>query len=246
MPHVTLQAGDIHEIYRSRQRGEAIFVETDGDILVGREKGRVSDGRKIPADMQAEFTIPERDEPVWVYAAEDATVRWELQGFSVSLFGREVVRIDGNETRGRIPQDQQRRSSEGVTEVNADQTTSISGGSSQTTTVTADADEVWLLRGFLFEYTSDGVDFDATLETEDQAVELGYADSVGAPGVGDSYFYKSGGWGGSGGYNGTRNDVLRGHKIDDTNGLNLVFNNTGSGSISNTRTIRYEFEVIRA
>lgn len=91
MPQVTLSAGETEEIYQGK-RGDALFLNTDGDIRFARSESFARSGRKIQADNSFEIELREDDERVFVHAEEDdVTVEYEKQGFSISLFERQVV-----------------------------------------------------------------------------------------------------------------------------------------------------------
>lgn len=174
-----------------------------------------------------------------------ATVDMDIVAQTISNLGIDIQA----QTLTELTQDQSRRSAEGVTEVNGDQTATISAGGSQTTTVTANTNEVWELRGFYFEWTSDsdwsgnvGENVGVTVETANQGIELGYGESN-QTASGDTWYYRSGSW--SSNWNLTRDDILRGHKIDDTNGINVVVA-PESTAMDNTRIIRFEFEQVQA
>lgn len=143
-------------------------------------------------------------------------------------------------------------SAEGTTEVNADQTASIAAGDSQTSTVTADNGEVWNITGFKFFWNADS-DWDGsaadgvevTVQSEQEAVEYAHA-FANVVSSGEELEFVSNTWqhGGSS-LQETRVDV-KDHRIDDTNGVEVVVNNQSPNTnVGNKREIRFEFDILK-
>jgi len=143
---------------------------------------------------------------------------------------------------GNLAQDVTVESSRSVTEVNGSQTATVGAGKTQVTTIRADAGEVWSLEKFNFDYVAENVPFEVTVRTESVNAEVGFAREDDS--TTDRYFYKSGQWFtfGTQAWDDTRDDI-RGTQIDDTNGLEVEFRNTGGSDITNGRDLLFQFEV---
>jgi hypothetical protein len=255
VPSISLSAGNTEELV-SRNDGQTLFLRADGDVRVAKHSQVARHGRQIPADSPAEIELREREETVYVHADESATITYEWQGFSLSLFGREIVRVNGDESTGELPQNTARVAADSVTEVNADQTANVPNGSSQTTTVTADSGEVWTLSNIYLQYnydssigTDSGDRVSFTVETEKEGVIIGEGktEPEGSFDQIQDWGYRGGQWYTSR----TDQNLVYGRdgmdrtRIDDTNGLSVTFTNNAGDPVTTTRNIRLQFEVTK-
>lgn len=195
---------------------------------------------------------PSHSERLVIFAVSDSEVDVQYNdGFSVSLFGFPILDVDSQAPN--IPDARQQTTripAEGVVEQNGDQTTNLDPQNSQISTFTAANNEVWVLTGFTFSYVGETANIEVVIRSEGQASEYGFARKASAA-SGDTYRYDSGKWfvDGSSAWDNSRDAILDGHRIDDTNGLEVVFKNedaAGGTTITNDRTIRAVFQVIRA
>lgn len=214
MPTTTVSSGESEEIYRGDE-GDALFIQSDSKIRVASREAFVRDGRTIESDMPGTVTLKRDGEKVYVYAdGADATVNYEIQGFELNLFGKEIFEITNV-----IDSNTQRISASAVKETNADQSSTLDPNTTQTTTVRADSGEVWELKKLRLDSNNDLnssdilVPVDIEVQTESQGVQLAQADYD----IGNTagYLYESGAWRAG---TSTR-DNTDGTLIDDSNGF---------------------------
>lgn len=145
------------------------------------------------------------------------------------------------------PTNNTRISANGTVEVNADQSSDIEAGEASTTTILADAGEVWKLQAVSVDCPdltapgSDGDDHRVILRTQQQGVELLY----GKTREDNRLTFESGVWTTS--VSESRTSDLN-IKIDDTNGIDAVYllGSDANGTAFSDRRFRFAFSVVKA
>lgn len=236
---------------RNRSTSSMFVKEGDGDEIEIRPEGsypiiRPNGISRIRLKGSGVGTAYE----IRTVEAHNAFSVWDkIEGLAHSVAA--LLSSSGHNAAGNVPQETERIPAEGVVEVNADQTTAVPAGGSQTSTVTADSNEVWRLSAFSFKWEADS-DWDGTagdddtqvrVETQKQGVEIAFAD-ITTTQSSDLIEYKSGSWIGT---EGTTRTNIDQNRVDDTNGINIVVDNQSSAhDMENDRTIRLAFDVIKA
>lgn len=256
MTQYTIDQGEVKRIISREEAGDndRFFVTSDEKLELSHSQTRViGSSRVLPANYPSEV----RPFGTAVYAHSpdaQASVNVDTQGFSLRLFGREIVGIDAGESIGDAPVDQQRRGALTRQEVNADQTSDLTDGQSETTTITADANELWELKKLFLEAPDDytATTGDKTIEwevrTEQQGVVVGQARVRATAGNQlRGLEYRAGTWRmvgtGSSANLELSLDNLDDIVIDDSNGLQFEFKNDSRETADSTRKIRAQFAV---
>lgn len=238
---------------RASEAGEAyvLFVNTAGGVLqAGKTQAAARVPiRRLPPGQAKTAVIGEDGEEIWVHnpsSTDTRTLHADQQGFTFVSGGIDADFAQNVNTA--------QQSAISVKEVNADQTATIGTSGSQTTTVRADADELWRVAGLFISWDAnadwDGGSDDTvtfTVETEKEAVEWGFAEFSSVAGPGHRPGYASGDWralDGNATIARSRNNVDD-QQISDTNGVNVVVDNQSTtDDMENERKIRFAFEVV--
>lgn len=251
MPTETILAGEKERVYTG-EPGDTVFIRSDERIRVHSDRHFVRNGRVIEPDMPGEIELRERGEEVWVYAdGSDATVNYERQGFSLSLFGKEIFEVT-NEVDTNISgqtstltADTARQSASGVTEVNADQTGPIDGAAmsnptnpqSEVVTIQANPGELWRLRAVRIDIPviDTTASFDHNVEIQTEVENVPFLD--GTASADSTLIWEAGTW-----VQGTGRGDPEGALLDDTNGIEVEYFNGSDMTQDDGRTYRFQFE----
>lgn len=249
MPQAIISAGETVELVTG-QRGDAYTINTDGEIRIHSNRSFARQGRTIQPDDRAEAELRFDGEGIYAYAVEDATVEYARQGFSLSFFGREIIRIENSPNEPNVDINRARQSATSVVEVNADQTSTITNGGSTTSSVTANQGELWRVTGMFLNAPSYGSTFSQgsvlqrfEVVTSEQSVvmSIGETESTNA-----DLTYQAGTWTDAttgSGFATVDGDVI-GSLIDEDNGLTVEYTIADTSETQdNDREVRFQFEV---
>lgn len=227
MPEVSLQAGETASLLTLDRFQAASVRPTGGDIRVGKEQTSARRATLTSAGDRTTKVALEDGETLYAYAEEDTAVEYRREGFLDILFPRKEI-------------DMFQQSASSITEVNADQTADVPDGDAVTTTVRADAGEVWRLKNAeLYAHSVGSVNshwFDIATETEDIAVAKGESDG------GDRIRYRYGGWDIA---TRTAKGSLEELRIDENDGMDVTYLNNTGATQTQDRQIRLQFEVTK-
>lgn len=250
-----------HNAGQTREQGQII---DEGDRTILRNLNREPVYAKTPAG-----------------ASDPAIIDVRRTGFLLQYAPRKSVTVDGSvdigsatidqfnatapvdiqaQSLSTVASDTQIESSQSIVEINADQTTTNTGGFS-TSLISPDAGEVWTLSGLYLNAPEiesnvfDGQSHSFTVETESEGVEIGFGQvtrtdsSTGGlqrlryqggtftddPEAGDSTTSTSA-------LTAARDDIL-GTRFDSGNGLVIDYRNNTQADQTGDRIIRAQFEV---
>jgi hypothetical protein len=267
VPQISLSAGETEGLL-TLNRWDVLDVRTDGDIRVGKHETTARTAPLTPAGERTSKFATKNGEDIYVYAEENATVTYRSAGFLDIIFPRQSVTIDDIQSGsvdvsgdvtvdqitsragvdieaqsiGNLENDVVLQSSFGVTGVNADQQTDLPASDTQVTTIRADAGEVWTISDIRLGAFANGSASSGThrftVSTEDVAAEISFAESN----FSDDLLYGSGQW-----HTATvdsRTDMI-GTKIDENDGIDVIYNNDTDATQTSDRRIRFQFEVTK-
>jgi hypothetical protein len=232
-----------HTPSQTREQGQII---DEGDRTVLRNLNREPVYAKTPAG-----------------ASNPAIIDVRKTGFLLQYAPRKSVTVDGSvdigaatidqfnatapvditaQSLGNLAQDVTVESSRSVTEVNADQTSDLSPSTIQDTTVRAGSGEVWTLLKARLRASSTDI-FGATsgthrfiVETEAEGIELARGEST----YDETVEWQYGKWVQA---NSEAQGDLRDVQLDESNGIRIQYVNDTNATQTNSRIIRFQFEV---
>lgn len=139
MPTTDLQAGETEHLATAESAGDAYYLNVTGNnaVRIARSRSAARRGRLVPSDKSGDFEATRSGEELWVHAESPTSVDYGLQGWTFSLFGRDIIPIDGDESRGEVPQDQARQSGTSTHFLYKQTGTTINSGDMETVVFTS-------------------------------------------------------------------------------------------------------------
>jgi len=204
------------------------------------------------------FSAGTIDTDITAQSAGDITVDLNTNSLSSDLdinLAAQTQNIDMDvaaQSLTNLTSDQAKRGSLGIVEVNADDGSIVSSGTTHKTITQANSNEVWELTAWFFSWSAggdfdgqSGDDVDILLQSEGTGIIFAQATANGVN-TSDSVIYEPGvGWRGSATLTDTRDAVQEFDKIDDNTGIEVVMRNESNDDITADRSIRYKFTQVQ-
>jgi hypothetical protein len=224
-----ISAGDVQEFFADVRSDVELFLS---ETFTGSgERAAPDDRGKIGASRGTEVIAycPQT-------ASSPARVELSPTGKRVSL-GTDGFYFD---RQTRVKYDVFQESASSLTDVSADQTANLASGASQTTTIGADAGEVWTVSAMKLFAVQEGNwssgQHSFEVQTEGTTIELAYGQAE----YNEPLEFASGQWAQA---NLTARRDIIGSRIDADEGLDVVYRNNADDTRLKDREIRFRFEV---
>ena len=96
MPSTRLSQGEVKKLADANHAGESYLITVDeGEVRIGRARETVRrSSKRFDTDAPGEVTATKAGESLFAYGVEpENIIEYEIQGWTFSLFGRQVVTV---------------------------------------------------------------------------------------------------------------------------------------------------------